>query len=134
MSTQTETQETVPTKFGPTFGEANYPAEMRRQLWPLCCGASILSGFKDVAKLTEEELVKKIEQTIAAIPDFQVYPFEHMRPKLTFLTLNKDQMNSPKIMAAIEKAGFKKFAEATPRSYPQGFFVQDTSNTWKTVE
>ena len=73
-------------QFGPTFS-GNFPPEMRRQLWPLCCGASILSGFKNVAAISHEDLVKQINDVIDNHrPDFQVYGYEDMRPRLTFLT------------------------------------------------
>lgn len=121
-----------PAAFGPSF-KGNYPEEMRRQLWPLCCGASILSGFKNVAQLDEDELVKDIQTLLAAdgpVPDAQVYAHETMRPKFTFLTLNSGQMQSAKIMSAIEKAGFVKIGEGKPRGNPQGFFLHDSSKTW----
>lgn len=111
-----------------------YPEEMRRQLWPLCCGASILSGFKDVQMLSDEELVKQIEATITDyVPDLQVYKGEQMAPRLTFLTLNNGQMTSQKIMNAIKKCGFVKIAEARPRGGVQGFFVRDESETFKLI-
>lgn len=114
------------------FPDQPYPGEMRRQLWPLCCGASILSGFKDVATLTPQQLVQQINDTIDKhVPDLQVYTGEQMTPKLTFLTLNSGQMGSKKIMDAIKEAGFIKFAEASPRGSPQGFFVRDQSTTFK---
>ncbi|OYV41144.1 MAG: hypothetical protein B7Z80_02710 [Rhodospirillales bacterium 20-64-7] len=109
----------------------NYPEEMRTQLWPLCCGARIISGFKNVQKLTDDELVKQINDTIDnAIPDLQVYGYETIQPALTFLTLNSGQMVSKKIMDAIARCGFVKFAEGNPRGAPQGFFVQDKSGTF----
>lgn len=121
----------VPAKFGPTF-DGDYPEEMRRQLWPLCCGASILSGFKQVNGLTDDELVEQIQGVIeSSTPDFQVFKHEGMRPKLTFLTLNQQQMQSKKIMTAIEKVGFFKIGDAKPRGSDQGFFVRDTSNSWR---
>lgn len=124
------TKKALPAKFGPTF-TGDYPEEMRRQLWPLCCGASILSGFKNVATLTEDELDAQIKNaTDTATPDFQVYHHEQMRPKFTFLTLNSGQMQSPKIMRAIERAGFFKIGEGKPRGSTQGFFLRDTSATW----
>lgn len=116
------------------FGDNSkpYPAEMRRQLWPLCCGASIISGFKDVGPLSEEELVKKIESTIKEyIPDHQVYRGEQMCPKLTFLTLNSGQWGSEKIRNAVTKAGFKLIFTAAPRGGPQYFLARDESNTLK---
>lgn len=120
-----------PAKFGPSI-VGDYPAEMRRQLWPLCCGAAILSGFKAVQTLTDAELVEQINHTVdEAVPDMQVFGHESMRPKLTFLTLNSGQMQSPKIMKAIAAAGFVKFGEGSPRGSAQGFFVKDTSGTFK---
>jgi hypothetical protein len=120
------------TKFGPSL-PGNYPDEMRRQLWPLCCGASIISGFKNVGSIPDEDLLNQINHTInKMIPDMQVYHYEKMMPTLTFLTLNQGQMASKKIMTAIEKAGFIKIGQANPRSANQGFFVKDTSGTWKT--
>ncbi len=122
------------TQFGPTIAD-NYPEEMRRQLWPLCCGASILSGFKSVGKFNEEELVKQITSTIDdMIPDLQVYKGERMKPALTFLTLNSGQMDSPKIMNAIKTAGFVEFARGKPRGSVQGFFIRDTSNSFKLTQ
>lgn len=113
----------------------SYPDDMRRQLWPLCCGASIISGFKDVHKFDDvEELTKAIESTINDyLPDLQVFNGEKMMPKLTFLTLNSAQMGSKKIMDAITAAGFVKFATANPRGSAQGFFVHDTSGSFKSV-
>lgn len=120
-------------KFGPTVAEP-YPAEMRTQLWPLCCGAKIISGFKDVGTLTEEAMVKQINGICDEyVADHQVYTGETMIPKLTFLTLNQDQMGSKKIMAAITAAGFVQFAIAKPRSRPQGFFVRDKSESFAVV-
>lgn len=109
-----------------------YPADMRRQLWPLCCGASILSGFKNAHTLTEEELVKQIKSTINDyVPDLQVFVGETICPRLVFLTLNASQMQSPKIMGAIKEVGFVKFANAQPRGSDQGFFVYDMSQTFE---
>jgi hypothetical protein len=108
-----------------------YPDQMRRQLWPLCCGASILSGFKHVHGLTDAQLVDLINKTLAEVPDFQVFKGEDFKPKCTFLTLNHDQMASKKIMNAIKKCGFVKIGEAQPRYGTQGFFLLDTSNSWK---
>lgn len=122
-----------PAAFGPSY-PGNYPAEMRRQLWPLCCGASILSGFKSVNKLTDKELLADILAIVAKdgpVPDHQVFLDEIMRPALTFLTLNSGQMKSPKIMKAIEAAGFVSIGTAKPRGFIQGFFVRDTSNSWE---
>jgi hypothetical protein len=120
-------------QFGPTAPEP-YPAEMRTQLWPLCCGAAILSGFKNVGGLTPEALVNQITETVESyVPDHQVFVQEQIKPKLVFLTLNSDQMGSKKIMAAVSEAGFVKFAEAAPRGAPQGFFVRDKSKSFKPV-
>lgn len=128
------TAKTLPSTFGPTF-QGDYPSEMRRQLWPLCCGASILSGFKAVATMTEAELDQSIKNACeVATPDFQVFLNEGMMPKFTFLTLNSSQMQSAKIMAAIGRAGFFEIGRGSPRSSPQGFFLRDTSNSWKATE
>lgn len=114
-----------------TFGQQSYPANMRRQLWALCCGASILSGFKQVNQLTDEELVADIETCVGMVPDMQVFGGEQLNPKFTFLTLNSGQMGSQKIMAAIEKAGFFMIGTGAPRGGKQGFFLRDDSNnTW----
>jgi hypothetical protein len=114
--------------------ETAYPEAMRRQLWPLCCGASILSGFKAAQKSTTEELVKQIKSTINEyVPDLQVYAGETICPNLVYLTLNESQMASPKIMEAIKTVGFLKFAEASPRGRPQGFFVFDMTNTFQLI-
>lgn len=122
----------LPSVFGPTFNGKHYPDEMRRQLWPLCCGASILSGFKAVNNMTDDELDASIKNACeTATPDFQVFSYEQMRPKFTFLTLNSGQMASKKIMAAIERAGFFKIGAGSPRGSTQGFFLRDTSKTWK---
>lgn len=120
----------LPAEFGPTFA-SDYPEDMRRQLWPLCCGASILSGFKAVNSMTEAELDESIKHACeVARPDFQVFQGEQMKPKFTFLTLNSGQTSSPKIMKAIERAGFFKIGEGKPRGSTQSFFLRDTSNTW----
>lgn len=125
------TKKNLPATFGPTF-DGDYPSDMRRQLWPLCCGASILSGFKAVNGMTETELDESIKNACeAARPDFQVFQGENMKPKFTFLTLNQGQMQSPKIMSAIERAGFFEIGRGTPRGGSQGFFLRDTSGTWK---
>ena len=124
----------VPQQFGPTY-EGNYPAEMRTQLWPLCCGARILSGFKQAGKLTHEELVDQINGVIdKTIPDHQVFEGEQMMPNLIFLTLNSEQMKSKKIMKAVEATGFKKFAVGRPRGHDQGFFIKDLSNTFQLLQ
>lgn len=120
-------------QFGPTI-KGDYPPEMRRQLWPLCCGASILSGLKDAHKMDHDELVKAITSTIDDnVPDLQVFGSELMQPKLTFLTLNQVQMKSDKIMSAVTEAGFVKFANGKPRGSDQGFFVRDLSKTFVTI-
>lgn len=120
-------------KFGPTVTEP-YPDEMRTQLWPLCCGAAIISGFKDVGAMSEAELLAKINSVVDEYtPDHQVYIGEHIHPNLTFLTLNADQMASKKIMDAVTAAGFVKVLEAAPRGSPQGFFARDKSGTLKVV-
>lgn len=108
-----------------------YPPEMRRQLWPLCCGASILSGFKAVGNLSPEELVASIDETLNSVPDLQVYGSETINPQLTFLTLNGDQMKSKAILTAIDKAGFVQFGASTPRNSGQGFFYRDPTKTFK---
>ena len=109
----------------------SYPADMRRQLWPLCCGASILSGFKSVNQLSEEELIADIEASVKMVPDMQVFAGEQINPKFTFLTLNSGQMASKKIMDCIEKAGFFMIGTGAPRGNKQGFFLRDdTDGTW----
>ena len=123
----------APKQFGPTYN-GHYPSEMRTQLWPLCCGARIISGFKQVGTLSEDELVEQITKIIDdSIPDHQVFHFEEMKPNLIFLTLNAGQLKSPKIMRAIKRCGFMKFAEAKPRGNTQGFFVKDLSNSWTPI-
>lgn len=120
-------------EFGPTF-KGSFPPEMRRQLWPLCCGASIISGFKSVNTLTDAELVEQIEYTCTEPrPDFQVFGGEMMKPAMTFLTLNSGQMGSKKILDAIKKCGFVQIGEAKPRGSTQGFFLRDTSKSWKSA-
>lgn len=130
MDTVTAKKIEKPAKFGPTFAN-DYPTEMRTQLWPLCCGARIISGFKHAATRTVEEIVEEINLTLTSVPDFQVFQNESMRPKLTFLTLNSTQMGSKKIMDAVEKCGFKLAFTASPRGSRQGFFIRDESNTYK---
>jgi len=110
-----------------------YPEEMRTQLWPLCCGAKIISGFKNVAKLTKEELVKQIKALDSAVPDSQVYQHEGINPNLTYMTLNSDQWCSAKIREAVQEAGFVLFATAKPRGSTQYFLVKDKSETFKLV-
>lgn len=118
-------------KITQTFGQASYPADMRRQLWALCCGASIISGFKDVNKLTEDELVSDIESCVGMVPDMQVFGGEQINPKFTFMTLNSGQMGSAKIMAACDKAGFFLIGTGKPRGSLQGFYLRDdSSDTW----
>lgn len=129
----TMSKDNKPARYGPSY-PGDYPPEMRRQLWPLCCGAAIISGFKAVNQLSDEELVDEITHAVTtAIPDHQVFANEQMRPALTFLTLNSSQMGSPKIMSAIKKAGFVQFATARPRGSDQGFFIKDTSDSFKAV-
>ena len=85
--------------------KGDFPAEMRRMIWPLCCGFSIISGFKNTLKLSEEALTSKIISIIEGdYPDFQVYEGEEISPSMTFLTLNEEQMNSNKVMRAIAAA------------------------------
>ena len=126
MDTMTAKQKLA--KFGPSF-PGDYPTEMRTQLWPLCCGARIISGFKHVASKSVEEIVEEIEATMKSVPDFQVFQYEQMQPKLTMMTLNAGQMGSKKIMEAVEKAGFKLVFTAKPRGSKQGFFVRDETKT-----
>lgn len=116
----------------------SFPQEMRRQLWPLCCGASILSGFKQVNVLTDDQLVKQIEKLctpVGPVPDFQVFQGEAITPKFTFLTLNDVQAQSKKITDAIAKAGFFLIGTGRPRSYLQYFYLRDDSaegkGTWE---
>lgn len=108
-----------------------YPSEMRTQLWSLCCGAKIISGFKDAHKFTEAELVDRINATLNETPDLQVFAGETINPKLTFLTLNSSQVASEKIMNAIGACGFKLLCTASPRGQVQSFFYLDKSNTFK---
>lgn len=108
-----------------------FPEPMRLQLWPLCCGVAILSGFKDIYGLDVPALTTKVEETLNTLPDFQVYAGEQMMPKLTFLTLNQGQTGSPKIMEAVTKAGFVLIGTARPRGGQQSFFVRDQSKSWK---
>lgn len=118
------------------FGDNSqpYPAEMRNQLWPLCCGAQILSGFKSVGTDTHEDLVKKINDLCDNyVADHQVFANEVMKPTVCFLTLNGGQMASAKIIKAVEEAGFKQFAKGTDRGYDQGFFVRNKSGNFKVM-
>ena len=115
-----------------TFGQKSYPANMRRQLWALCCGASILSGFKEVNSLSEDELVEDINTCLGMVPDMQVFGGEQLNPAFTFVTLNSGQMGSKKIMDALEKTGFFMIGVGAPRGGKQGFFLRDgTQGTWK---
>lgn len=118
-----------------TAGAPAYPAEMRTQLWPLCCGISIISGFKAVQNLTGAELVAQIKTTIDDhTPDLQVYKGEQIKPDLTLLTLNSSQMKSEKIMSAIKEAGFVQFATAQPRGSDQGLFFRDKTKSFKLID
>lgn len=119
----------APAKFGPTY-KGHYPSEMRTQMWPLCCGARIISGFKNVAQLTDAELDEQIKGTLAAVPDHQIFEHETFKPAFTFLTLNSGQTASPKLMAAVERAGFKLIFTGSPRGSKQSFFLLDTSGTY----
>ena len=127
-----QAKKVTPTKFGPAY-PGDYPSEMRTQLWPLCCGARIISGFKHAAMSSVDDLVSEIEAVLKAVPDHQVFQHEQMQPKLTFLTLNQSQTGSPKIMTAVEKAGFVKIGTASPRGSTQSFFIRDDSKSWKAV-
>lgn len=120
----------APAKFGPTY-PGHYPAEMRTQMWPLCCGARIISGFKSVAQLSDAELDEQIKGTLNAVPDLQIFSGETMKPNFTFLTLNSAQMTSKKITDAVERAGFKLIFTGKPRGSEQGFYLRDTSATFK---
>ena len=116
--------------FGPTY-KGHYPDEMRTQMWPLCCGARIISGFQNVAKLDDAQLDTAIAKTLDAIPDHQIFGGETFKPAFTFLTLNSSQTDSPKLMAAVERAGFKLIFTGAPRGRTQSFFLRDTSKTFK---
>lgn len=120
------------------FGDNSkpYPADMRRQLWPLCCGASIISGFKKINTQTPvDEIVKQINDTITQyVPDHQVYAYETICPKLTYLTLNQQQAGMQNLREAVDKAGFVLFATASPRCTTQHFFVRDESKTFKLIQ
>lgn len=125
-------------RFGPSLVDAAdpnlggaYPAEMRTQLWPLCCGAKIISGFKSVGNYTDDELVTKIKEVLNWTPDMQVFRGEGLRPVLCFLTLNSGQLASPKIIEALEKVGFQRFATSMSMSGPQGWFVFDARGEFK---
>ena len=118
--------------------KGSFPESMRRMVWPLCCGFSILSGFKDAQQKTDAELLLDIE-TCCSINgkksprlDFQVYASETMDPNITFLTLNSTQMGSAKIMATIEKAGFVRVGVGKPRGSAQGLFMLDRNGTFTT--
>lgn len=114
---------------------AAYPAEMRVQLWPLCCGAKIISGFKAVQNFEPEELAKQIVDVCENwTPDGQVYAGESLNPNLTFLTLNSGQIASKAIMSAITAAGFVQIGQGTPRNAQQGFFVRDPGKKFTVLE
>ena len=121
-----------------TFPGKPFPEEMRRMVWPLCCGFSILSGFKNVNQLTDDELVEDLQIVLSQngkkTPrlDFQVYASEVMDPNITFLTLNDSQMRSTKIMKAIERVGFVLVGVGRPRGSPQGLYLYDRTGTFST--
>lgn len=120
------------TQFG--NNDKSYPAEMRTQLWPLCCGVKIISGFKAVGNFDPKELVAKITETCDKYtPDHQVYGGETINPALTMLTLNAGQMQSKAIMEAVAAAGFTQFAKGTGRNKEQGFFYRDTSGNFQLI-
>lgn len=116
-----------------TFKGKNFPQEMRRQLWPNCCGAGIISGFKDVQLLDDNELLAQLKETLKSLPDFQVYEGEQLKPSVDFLTLNWNQARSEKIMKAVTAAGFVCIGsvEARGRGWPQHFYIRDKTKTWK---
>lgn len=109
-----------------------YPSEMRNQLWPLCCGAQIISGLKDVHNLTVKEITAQLTDIADNyIADHQVFAGETMKPVVCFLTLNSGQMESPKIIEAVTAAGFLQFAKGTGRDSNQGFFVRNKGGNFK---
>lgn len=144
MTTMTKSSyatDTAKGRFGPSLANAAhpgqntpYPAEMRTQLWPLCCGGKIISGFKDVGNYTDDELVTKIKEVLNWTPDMQVFGGEGLRPVLCFLTLNSGQLASPKIIEAVETVGFQRFATSMSMSGQQGWFVFDPSGEFKLTE
>jgi len=109
----------------------SYPSDMRVQLWPLCCGATILSGFKDTSTLTPEALVQQIKDTMQAIPDHQVFAGETITPKTIWVVLNGSQCKSPKITGALETVGFREVAECMLNSGIGKFYVYDGTKTFK---
>lgn len=113
---------------------ASFPDDMRRQLLPLCCGASFLSGFKKTQQQTVQQIVEEIKENLAAVPDFQVYASEHMNPQLCFTILNASQSASPKIIEALQTAGFVKFASAPLWSGTGTFWVYCGNGKSFTIE
>ena len=76
-------------------------------------------------------LDQQIKDTLNAIPDHQIFAGETFKPAFTFLTLNSGQTASPKLMAAVERAGFKLIFTGSPRGSKQSWFLLDTSGTFK---
>jgi hypothetical protein len=110
-----------------------YPEEMRNQLWPLCCGAAIVSGFKGAP--TGEAL----DAALAAIPYNQVYSGETRKPQLVFICLNHDQAKSPSISKLLSDRGFVLFMQASNTTYgvdslPMSFYVRHPKQVTFTVE
>lgn len=90
-----------------------YPAELRAQLYPLCCGFTVISGFKDAGSKTEAGLTEELQTVMKKVPYNQVYTGEKMMPKTFSLVLNTSQMGSPKIVNAVRAAGFMPVATWT---------------------
>lgn len=118
-------------KFNRTPTEA-YPEDMRTQLWPLCCGAKTLSGFKQAHKYTDAAaMAKAITEALAVTPDLQVFVGESINPQTCFVTINGQQSASPKITEALKLAGFLQFAKGTTRNHGQTFWVRDTAGAFE---
>jgi len=109
-----------------------YPEEMRLNLWPLCCGASILSGFKHVPGIDDDELHKQLDAVLESVPYNQVYKNEQMRPQVQFVVLNATQMGSPRIVKAVTDRGFRAIATFA-RTGKITLFVRDLNNSFKLI-
>lgn len=113
---------------------ASFPSDTRTQFWPLCCGATILSGLEsEVIQLGQAELTELIRSNLEDyIPDFQVVG--HMRQKcsaVVWLTLNKTQMSSPKLVNAVKVNGFVPVAWNMSMGGGITYFVRDLGGDFK---
>lgn len=113
----------------------SFPVETRTQLWPLCCGATILSGLEspDVTLLSPDALTELIRSNLEDyIPDFQVVA--HMKQgcsAVVWLTLNKTQMSSAKLVNAVKANGFVPVAWNMSMGGGITYFVRDLGGNFK---